>query len=641
MTNLYSPVFFGTFLQVFFLFVIIYLLGHTLLSFFRTKPDNNSVSLFLKLFVGIISGVTLYALVKTHLCTIFLITLVIGGYFAFKTEKNSLKEIKQKLFNVEYKQFLCLIILLFGFYTLLYYQYYIPTNGGLFGDFHFYSNVAYMLNTTGVETTNMDWTLSSSPSPYHYFEVWFIALSSFIFSNTTLLSYYLFFVPILALIVFQGALSIACLVLDDKNRYTYLLCCILGLLFLIIQNVDIPFVDKLFLRKYFGVGCWVYNMKLSIVFILFQAIIIALIKKEYQIAFVLNLLFVPLYSPLAPAILSGLFLLLSYLALKKQFISKHYWLYGATLAAIVIFYGLFYLLQKNNIPSDGQNTFLITSELLPNVFKAIRVFVKLIFFCVLPAAVLFFMLFSLYKKKVDFKGLIDNSFICLSIYIAGALFILMLFIPVYLLFDHDAFQLLDNFVAPVFVCVCFWVILKFVNVVINYKMLFGLCIAIFYVGLFFNNPSVALYMKIENSLEIDTDNEYFENISQKIKESPKYKFAYFRNYENKDLMEIKPFLFMPDNRIAHFTSDYIPLCLSVFELPDDTDTRYGDKNNFAFYRFAKNKDNLTGKMLSFIEENNIKFIIIEQNAVYPQEIIQKSDTVFENIKNKNKFVVLK
>ena len=641
MSNLYSPIFFGTFLQIAFLFVLIYLLGHVALSFFRIKPQNDNVSLFTKLFVGLVFGVTSYAIIKTQFNTIQIISLVIGGYFLLSSKKNSFREIKQKLFIVEYKQVLCLIFLLFGFYFLAYYQYYISSKGEVFGDFHFYSSVAYVLKTTGVETNNLDWTLSSlSPTPYHYFTHWFVALSSFIFSNTTLLSFYLFFVPIFGTIIFQGALSIACLVLDNKNKYTYILCFVLGFLFLILQNIYIPFIEIPFLIPW--IGSWFYNIKLSIVFILFAMIVIALIKKEYKVAFALNLLSIPLYSTLAPAVLSGSFFLLTYLVLKKQIIPKHYWLHIATLVGIAVFYGLFYWLQRNDISSSGQGIMSITpSGLLSHTFLTARGFARLFVFGLMPTAVLFLCLF-LYKKKIDFKNLrktISNNFICLFIYIASALFTLFLFIPVFFYFNHDAFQLLINFIDPIFIFVVFVLILKFIKIT-AYKMLFTLCITIFYIGLFINNPSIDFYMRNVSMYEFSADDEYFENISLAIKQNPEARFAYFRNYENRHLMEFKPFLFVPDNGIAHFTSSYIPMGLSVFEIPDTIDTRYVRRDQFAFYRYAKNTENLSKKMLSFIRLHNIKFVIIEYGATYPQEIIKHSYTIFVNRKNQNRFVVL-
>jgi len=644
MSNLYSPVFFGTFFQVFLIFAFVYLLGHIVFAFFKVKQQDNNVSLFVKLFIGLVFLVTLYAIIKTKFNTIQIISVVIGIYFIFNSNKNSLKEIKQKLITFEYKQFILLIILLFGIYLLAYHQYYISSKGEVFNDFHFYSNVAYILNAKGVETINLDLTLSTlSPFPYHYFQLWFVSLNSFIFSTTTILSFYLFFVPVFGIIIFQGAMSIASLVLGNKNKYAYATCFVLGILFLIIQNINIPFVNSISFKTFFIIGSWFYSKKLAVVSILFSIILIALIKKEYKIAFLLNLLFLPLYSTLAPSILSGLFFVLTYLVLKKQIKTKQYWLYIAALVGSTAFYMLFYLLQMKNTSSSSDGQILITySDILSNMFKTIKVYVNVIIFGLLPTITIFSFCYFLFKKKINLISLrkINSNYIYLIIYIAGALFLLLFVISLFFQFDHDAFQLFRNFIDPLFIFIVFLIILKIIKIS-KHRLFLTSCITVIYFGLLLYNPPVDFYMRDISMYKFAEDEEYFKNISLAIKQSPNAKFTYFRNYKNRTINDCKPFLNVPDNSIDHFTSSYIPIALSVFELTDTISKKYLDKNDFAFYRYAKNNDNLSEKMFSFMQKNNIKFVIIEQNAVYPQEIIQKADTIFENRENKNKFVVLK
>ena len=107
-------------------------------------------------------------------------------------------------------------------------------------------------------------------------------------------------------------------------------------------------------------------------------------------------------------------------------------------------------------------------------------------------------------------------------------------------------------------------------------------------------------------------------------------------------MLLKPFLFVPDNRIIHFKNDYVPISLSVVDMSDDVDVRYANKNDFAFYNYTIENGALSNDSLylKFIQNNNIRFIIVEKHAKLPDILRSKVASEITNDINGNVFYVL-
>ena len=110
------------------------------------------------------------------------------------------------------------------------------------------------------------------------------------------------------------------------------------------------------------------------------------------------------------------------------------------------------------------------------------------------------------------------------------------------------------------------------------------------------------------------------------------------------MLYAKPFLFLPDTRIAHFSNYYVPLCLSCHDLPKNIDMRYVNPENFAFCRFvdeqkkSKTFVDLTKSANDFLKKHQIKYVIIEKNAHDKFNFLTKETKT--NRINKNQFVIL-
>ena len=628
-------------------FGIINIVGHFYYTAVCLNFENKSVSLFFKQFLGIVVSIVLFALITTKGNTVFFIALLLLLSLFFVNKKEVKTPFNFKLF--EFKQFAISSVFLAAFFFIFFFFYYQYNNAAVFGDNHFYANVAMSLNKTGIETTNFDWTENHLKAvAYHYSESWFVAMFSKLFNLLPLAVYYLFYTTIFCTVVLQGAIAIASQILESSTKKAgKLFLYFVSILFLFLQLFDNPFNSKTILIDYFYVGYPLYNIKYAIIYIVFQASVLAVLNRKFAVAFVLILLLVPLYSTIIPAILSGLALLLFFLWYKKQLTRSQFLIYFLSTIAVALFFVLFYVLQKGESHSNALNIEKLTISITK---------IDYIVGFLLVLSVIGLLLFYIVKKYIIKKKSLRTNYVpielqyILASYIVfgiGAIIGVFLVFPVVNSFSHDAFQLLSNFIIPYYTVLFFVVILFILNRFSN-KIKYSItCILmIYFVLLCYKNPADSLNMSQSKFFETTTDVAYFNTIKQTIQNDANPKFAFFRDYSSKNVMYAKTFLFMPDNRIAHFTKAYVPISLSAFDLPIHIDLRYSNKEDFSFYKFVQNqKENATFLNLEistqdFINKYNIEYIIIEKNAKYPSSILKNAKTFVSNKVNGNLFLKL-
>lgn len=623
--------------DVFYIFIVVlinFLAGFILLSQLSLRVTSTLEKVFLSQLLGIIITITAYALYKTAFNSVFILVPVLLLSLGRFTKKypaiNNLTVVKTIALQV-------FVGLLIG--VIAYYFFYLFMDKAIFGDNQFYASIAYALNQTGVETTNFDWTMAEKPvTLYHYSEVWFTALWSNVFNVNTLRTYYLLYIPVFGSTVFLGAFCLAKLLLNSKKHSTGI-SLLLAFVFLLIQNIDFPFYK--ITQNYYHIGSWFHNLKYSIVYIQFLVFVLLLFNRNYFVAFISLLLLVPLYSPIAPAILSGVFVATVYLFFKKLINKSDFIKLVAILFLVPLIYVLFYYFQ----PIKSVSTPLPELDFVSVLFKTFKVFFKLIVIGILPTLLVFIVV--LWIRKTSLKQLhssFNNQYLY-SIVVGSiaSIVVLFLFITLYFYVNHDAFQLLGNFVTPLF-AVVFFVALIVVLKQLPQKIILPAIsfILIYFFVLLWQNPSVSFNMVKASYFEPKCDHIYLSNIESEVNKIPKANFAYFRNYKDKHPMELKPFLFVPDNRIIHFKNDYVPISMSVLNMPENADFRYGNKSDFAFYNYyMSNQQNLLDSIyLNFVRDKNIRFVIVEKDAVLPAIFDNYIQYSSENKINGNTFYTI-
>lgn len=592
-------------------------------------------SYFFSQLFGLLFSVSIYAIFRTHFNTIYMLTIPLLFLFFYRSGYKSFNS--QLFFKgiVELIPSFFIATLLFLTASFFYYRY---TDGAVFGDNQFYASIAYLLKTTGIESSNLDWTIAQRPAtPYHYTEAWFTALWSDIFQLNTLRTYYLIYTPVFGSVVFAGAVALTERLLNTSAKYKYIFY-LFAILFLFIQSIDIPITG--ITHKLYPIGSWFHSIKISIVYLIFIAGTLLALQRNLKSVVLILLLTIPFYSPLSVGILAGLFFYLGYLKLKGILSGKLFFRYLLLLILTVTAFIAFYAVQAGT----DQKLLLPDIRLTTALLKSLKVFIKLFIFGILPALVVFV---GIYFIRFRSKPLQTNFKIYLTailIAIVGTLIVLMCFIPFYFYLNHDAFQLLGNLIVPLYGLLTFTGILIGLKGLQTRSIIAAVAVLFVYFGsLLYTSPSEAMNMIKLSYIEPIQDLSYFNEVESEFRQDPSQHFAYIRNYNGRHPMELKPFLFVPDNRIIHFNNAYIPLCLSALDLPADADVRYCNKNDYAFYRYCNlNKEqDLDRAYLQFVRLYKLKFIIVENGATLPAVFNQFIKRTITNRVNGNNCFVLK
>lgn len=621
---------------------IFHVIGYFVSKFIKISLKQKESQFFLNILIGLITIICIYAIIKTFFLTILLWVIVlflILYFYRNKQKKTFLKENNQQII------FISFFVLLFIFSVSFYLTYYF-TNGYVFGDNLFYANVSQNLIDTGIETNNLDWTVKEkTPLPYHYFESWFIAFFTEIFKLNTIAVYGLIYVPFFISLIYIGAFSIIKSIFKDQ-KITIINLIFLSFLFLFIQIPSNPFSESTPFLNFFLIGNIIYHIKYAIVYLIFQLVFLLVLNKKYFIVLIFMLMLVPLYSTIAPAILSGLLFVLIYLFISKKISLKLFFINFSLIFFTTFYYTLFYYFQK---PESSSNIFDY-SKLTESYVKIGKISVVLL----LIILIFFGILYYIYKnnyfniKKNNWINFLKTNQLVIGflVFIFGSFLAVFLVFPILNAVSHDAFQLLSNFLTPIYSLVFFIVFLilfkhKTQKIITFFTVIF---LVYFIIISNKNQPFSVNYINLPKE-EKNIDLEYYNFIKNSINE--KSRFAYFRNYNDKNVMFCKPFLFLPDSRIAHFTNHYVPISLSVYDLPKGKDIRYVNPEAFSFYNFVENQKknntfvNLKKSTLEYIKKHKIRHIIIENGAKISFNINDISKKSYKNKYNNNIYYQLK
>lgn len=620
--------------------LIFHVIGYFISKFLKISLKIKESIFFLNILIGLIATICIYAIIKTVFFSTFLwviILFIILYFYKNKQKEAFLKEDNPQIIFISF--FILLFIFSASFYLTYYYS-----NANVFGDNLFYANVAQNLIDTGIETNAIDWTNEiKTPLPYHYFEAWFIAFFTNVFKLNTIAVYGLIYVPFLISLIFIGAFSIIKSIYKDK-KITIINLIFLAFLFVFLQIPSNPFSETTPFLNLFLIGNIIYHIKYAIVYLIFQLAFLLVLNKKYFAAFIFMLMLVTLYSTIAPAILSGLFFILLYFLISKTISLKLFFNYFSLILFTTLYYGLFYYFQK-----PASSSIFDYSKLTESYVKIGKISLVLLLIILIFSGSMFFIYKNNYFKikKHNFTSLFKSNQLVIGFlaFIFGSFLVVFLLFPIVNAVSHDAFQLLSNFLTPIYSLVFF---IGYLILLKNKTQKVITIFTVIFLGYFVvisnkNQPFSVNYINLPKE-EKNIDLEYYNFIKNNINE--KSKFAYFRDYSNKSVMYAKPFLFLPDGRIAHFTNHYVPISLSAFDLPKGKDVRYVNAEAFSFYNFVENqkKNNtfvsLKKSTLEFIKKHKIQYIIIENGAKIPFDINDISKKIIQNRNNSNQFIIL-
>lgn len=379
-----------------------YAIGASIQYLYKIK----SKSIFFPTLFGLIILVTLTAIFFTRGKTILLGLIPVIFCYLYELKKEN--SFTQKLFPINGKEWFFHIItgvILFAVFCC----YYIPTEHNLapniFFDVQFYGDLAYSITHGNGE--NKTFLLnafnfnSSGFAPYHWFDIWFIALVGQTSTISYCNSYYTIFAPVMSILVFMGAFELIKLK-TNNNLISYGLAVALALMPMLYINLTSfsPLLEA-YIKPTFGTYFKPKNLILTAVLIF--AWIHHYQRKDSYLPLLILLLLPILDVTTAPIIFALIGLIFLYTLYKDGLVafSKHRTIILNGLIVCLIFV-LFYVFLKTKYLSTQENTDLSSSFKLFVTYSfkyLIGLSLSLIFAYLLAAGVLLLYHFYFAKKN--------------------------------------------------------------------------------------------------------------------------------------------------------------------------------------------------------------------------------------------------
>ena len=417
--------------------VIFYIAGSLVLWLSRTAPKADVFyETFVRLIVGLVSVVSVYAIVKTCGNTILWGFLIVAVLYLLYAKRNKLLLGKYCVGNLlpNGKNILLpvLVMFLLGFAFFLFqgsFFYATPINNMPHGDYAFYSTISSVLNDFGVEAS--DWQSvviggSTAPSPYHYFDIWLPVIFINILQGDTYEAFVVVTQSIYMVILAMGMIAVTRKVMGytDVASLRQAQGAQLGgvgrILMQVLSVLSIFFAGLLFVKILPQSSDFIFSNSCSLKYLSVSMFVVwtVLAMLEKKGGWYLSMLCLPVVNIItAPVAFTTAVLLLGMSALRRKQL-KHIALPVVSLFAVAVFIVLFYFLQAGESASGGMSLSTILDSFADDktkpfkiIFGSIAILFSVYAYYLLPTIVS-----AISRKRNDFWTLVnDNAIVFVSV----------------------------------------------------------------------------------------------------------------------------------------------------------------------------------------------------------------------------------
>lgn len=584
----------------------------------KDNPYQTTLNSFL---LGYTTILPLFAIIWSKANSLFWLVVVLWILYLWWWRKP-----QKAIWRIDIKSELRAIALsigvLLGSFALLYYLCFVRSEGQIFSDQIYATNLAHSILSYHNEAYFR--TSISIAQTYHWGDSWTTALWALLFNAKPLYVLYCVTYPFLLSMCVLGIIT---LVKGMPEKLPIVLCVLLGVLYFFFWNISslmTPWHGSSSIS-----GLKNYLMK---VFVIWSTTYI--IKSKYPQGFFAVLMLVAYYSPLAPGVLA-LVCLLSYFLLDKQASGSCRILSPYIIGAVIVAccYGLFYFLQPDIFTEGAFSRHANRTHLWILGFIVKRICRPIT--SMTPAALLVgIYIFKYNRDKLRKYG---TFYLC----ILGSCLVACVVGGFASLFEVNAGQIAANYyevMSNLFVCVSLIFLLS--QLYLQHKILISSLIiiaSIVYPFYFFYNGAHSSMFPI-NPMSQDEKNAY-GSLQGIFAKNPVNEMGYLRNYslpENHNTPKTEYDLYFPMDRLVHILpKGYHPYCLSAYDIPDDIDPMWNDMAECELWQYgAKIREaspNYTDDQIvsSFVEQKSINYIFVEKGATFPWCLSERFAKVFE------------
>jgi hypothetical protein len=596
-------------LAIFFITILSYLFGSVLFKYSQIEISNRPSNFFIKIVLGILFIVPVYALLKTNGNSIlFGIPLL---YFIAWFYKNG----KKTDYSFDWKLFLGLLgiqlifLLLFRFIVFPYKEL-IPN------DILFYGAISDYLSQFGFENTSMNIHNPEGVKIYHYFNEWFAAIFSDILGLTGSLSLAYIVYPFVYSLMFIGVWAIVTLF---KPKWSNLKVLVAVILFFLVNQfwggASVPSVMEIKGISFRPASLFltVNYIKLSILIVLFLPAIIFYKTKNYSFL-CFSLLIMPFIWPTTLfGIFGGLILYTIYFFVNQKKIN--YSLLIQLIAAIIFFFS-FYKVNSVVFPSNTESS--SHSNLIFTFFEikeALLIFPKII-----VSRIFYFSLFllilvlnwkklmELYKQK---EVKLKQYILIFLMFFFSAMFGNMIFH-----FQLDSDQIFGNIIDNVFLKVISFLLI--INTLDSVRTK-----AILFLFLIMNFVQLNLYLKnIRSRIDFSINEKLYDFIGS---EKATFALHLIASPNESKYKKISQTVYPPLTTIRSFNRSYFPQNISILDRAEyytnvirDSIQFNGIKNKSSFYKYHTLNPSLletSSVKYEYLKEHKFDYLIYENRSL--------------------------
>ena len=634
---------------------VFYFVGTLLLWLTRVKlPKDIFYETFVRLVVGLVSVVAIYAIVKTCGNTILCGFLIVGVLYLQYAKRNNLFLGKYCIANLlpDGKKVLLpvLVMFLLGFAFFLFqgsFFYATPINNMPHGDYAFYSTISSVLNDFGVEAS--DWQSvviggSTAPSPYHYFDIWLSVIFINILQGDTYEAFVVVTQSIFMVILAMGMIAVTRKVMGYTEAASLRQAQgaknggVGRILIQVLSVLSIFFAGLLFVKILPQSSDFIFSNSCSLKYLSVSMFVVwtVLAMLEKKGGWYLPMLCLPVVNIItAPVAFTTAVLLLCMSALRRKSL-KHIALPVVSVFAVAVFIVLFYFLQAGESASGGLSLSTILDSFVEDktkpfkiIFGSIAILFSVYAYYLLPTVV---SLIS--RKRNEYWTLMKDN----AIVFVGMLAVICIGVVVWGL-THimaDSMQFFMVSAIP-WINVIVWLLILFSFKISNriagyFVMAFVVLIATLNICQIDKNP---FYRYLPNGRDVYC----VKDVAIAISETDGLHLGVFIQ-DTAQMNEYWDFnCFWVGNVFKHFTSD---LYLTAV-YPEPNIDKYDDaikpkikkavgvnpfQNFMAEYRQTNPYSRYEDIVLEFIRVHNCKFVYIISGCKLPESIVPYIDKRF-------------